>query len=99
MTVRFGYELVPAEFILNTNGDFNCTVTNPDGPWPASSSLELRFDNGVIWVATRAGAVFTFSVDKAVVNTQIAARPRTATIFYIDPPADLPWYTGPVIRK
>lgn len=97
MTIQFGNTPLAMNVNLVAGGDFNMTLTNSDGPWSATASIQLRMD-GTVWAATIVGAVATIAADKVAVDALIASKPREATLFYLDGAVDLCWFKGTVTR-
>ena len=82
--------------ILTKDAAFYQELENADGAFTAGAVIDLRIGAST-WVATIAGAVATFNIDKATVNTVITAAPKTAKLHYTDGSADLVWAIGAVV--
>lgn len=83
--------------ILVSDADFVSTLTNSDGNWSGTASIELRFDDDTVWPAVIAANTATWNVDKAVVDA-VPSTVRKVSLFYTDGAADLCWAKGTVAR-
>lgn len=95
-TLKLGVMPLDLTVSLALNADFITTLRNTSGDWPIGVSCELRFDDPdtTVWAATVVDDEIRFNVDKAQVNTLIAAQPNKARLFYVDALADLLWADG-----
>lgn len=96
MTVTLGAVPQQMTLALVEGGDFVCTLVSGDGDWPATAQVAIDV-GGQTWAGTLAGADARFDVDKALVATVIAAKPRRFTLRYVDGTTDLTWGVGPVV--
>lgn len=98
MSITLGNSPDTLKVILTAGADFASTLTNSDGDWSPTCSIELRFDTDTTWAADIAGPVASFHADKADVDTLADSNARRVQLFYVDGTDDLCWAKGSVTR-
>lgn len=102
MRITLGNETDQLEVVLTRDSDFVSTLTNKDGNWSPTCTIEIRIGSGddqIVWPANIVDDIAAFDVDKAAVNILHDATVKLARLFYIDGTADLCWATGEVDRR
>lgn len=103
MTINLGQVPEALGVTLVEEGDFIGSITNNDDPatgippdWPAGLVVTIKFNDpaATVFTATVTGPTIAWNVDKALVNTLIAAAPKMAWLNYKDGARDIPWARG-----
>lgn len=101
MSFTLGVEPESFTLILSAGADFVSTIVATDGdPWGAVD-VSLIFDDAdeTTWTATVDTDELRWNVDKAEVDTLLAARPKHVRLFYVDGTTDLLWANGRVSER
>lgn len=89
--LELGREPDELKLHLSPGADFISTIYTLDGStWPVTLQAKIIV-GGETWTATVAGDELRWNVDKAAVDSAIAAKPVEAWLRYVDGSTDLLW--------
>ncbi|VXC09174.1 hypothetical protein [Aeromicrobium sp. 9AM] len=98
MSITLGNQPDSLQVVLTRDADFVSTLTNSDGDWSPTCTIELRIGDDTVWPATIVDNVASFDVDKVAVNDLLEDGATKVRLFYTDGAADLCWAKGSVRR-